>query len=79
MPLETLEDKMTRLRKDNLPSVHIKGEFEIVGVIPGEIDIRGKTYDLRKITIDQAEKLMDLKCPFIQRLKPSPTLDKKPK
>ena len=67
----TTEEKIAELKRKNPPSKHLNGKFEVVGVIPGPIDMRGKTYDLRTITLEKAEELAKMKCPYLKRVETS--------
>lgn len=76
----TLAEKVEKLKKENPPSEQIKDRFEVVGVIPGPVAWKGKTYDLRKISLAKAEQLVQEGLPYLKEkvgTKPAVSEDKK--
>jgi hypothetical protein len=48
-------------------SPEIKDQFEVIKVQPGEVGWKGKIYDLRNITLEQADKLVEEKFPYLKK------------
>lgn len=46
----------------------LKGHFEVVGVLPGEFNIFGKTYDLRTMDLKTAEDLHKRGCRYLKKV-----------
>lgn len=45
----------------------IKEHFEIIKVMPGKVKFGGFVYDLRNISLQEAEKLEKLNFPYLKR------------
>lgn len=55
----------------------IAKDFELVGILPGTIEIKGRTYDFRKMDKKTAQALVDSGCQFIRKKeKPAAKKDK---
>lgn len=59
-------------------SPEIKEHYEVIKVLPGEVKFGGATYDLRKISLEQANKLHEQKFPYLKKKKGAAPASSKP-
>ncbi len=57
---------MESLNIPKLPA-QVAEKFNCVKILPGEVIWRNKTIDLTKINVEQADKLVEEKFPYLQR------------
>lgn len=50
-------------------SPKIKDHYKVVGVQPGEVHFHGRIYDLRTISKETADKLVENKFPYLKSLR----------
>ena len=62
------KDQLEQYKKDNPPSAHLNGKFEVVGVLPGVVQFGRQTVDLRKVSLEDAEKLYQAKFPYLKKV-----------
>ncbi len=55
--METIEQKVARLKKENPLSPKIEAHYTLVGLIPGVVSVGGVDYDLRTIDLETAHRL----------------------
>ncbi len=56
--METTEQRIEKLKKENPLSPAIAGHYTLNGLIPGIVSVGGVEYDLRKIDLETAHKLV---------------------
>lgn len=57
------------MTKDTL-SEKIKGKYKLVGIEPGIIEFKGRTFDFRTIDVQKSEYLIQAGCQKIKKLPP---------
>ena len=50
-------------------SKNIKGKFRVVKLLPGSYLWNGVSFDLRTITLKQADALYAMNCPYLKKIK----------
>jgi hypothetical protein len=54
---------------ENKVSPAIEKHYKVVGVVPGAISVQGREYDLRTISLAEADQLHKLgRCPYLVKI-----------
>lgn len=53
---------------DNILNPKLNGKFKNVKIQPGPFHFKGQNYDFRTMDIATAEKLVEAKCAYIEKL-----------